>query len=291
VNVHVNRLGFLDDEPIEGETRILFLGDSVVESAGFPRAETFVELTEARLGGRIEIVNAAVGDSGLSEAYDVLVDSGLGQDPALVVLGVYLNDSRPPQGFADENILESPFIRALRSNVLLRKSHLANFIAFHIYERGLKEAAGAPMLSRRFGWVEAYHRKAWISDAEDLRKMVGLARWDWGAAWVPEEIEAMAEQIERFRVLLEERKIPFAVVLFPVDVQLRSLVEWEHRWAPQSALKQYLSHSKIPTLDVAEALGKAEGPGVFLDHCHLGPAGQDAAASALVEFFTDQLSL
>ena len=68
--------------------------------------ETYVKQTasalETALGYRVEVINAGVGDTGSQEQIDILEESGLQIQPDIVVLGFYLNDSRPPWGFSGE---------------------------------------------------------------------------------------------------------------------------------------------------------------------------------------------
>ena len=107
IPVRINARGFRGDdvaaEPTRGVPRILMLGDSITWGDYVRDEETYVRQTadvlESALGYRVEVINAGVGDTGSQEQIDILEESGLQIHPDIVVLGFYLNDSRPPVGF------------------------------------------------------------------------------------------------------------------------------------------------------------------------------------------------
>lgn len=296
VEYRVNARGFLDDPLADpkpaGEKRILFLGDSIVMAGRIHRKDTFVEKAEVLLSGGaspVEVINAGVGDAGLEESLAVLKREGFGVRPDLVVLGVYLNDSRPPEGFRDENLYEHPVVRTLRTNALLRRSYLANYLVFKAYHLFVARHAAKPSISRRLDWVAEYKSGAWVTDAESLKRMVSQARWDWGAAWVRSEMAGLIEGIEAHRKLCAERDVPFAVVLFPVKMQLLSRADWDGLRRPQKALRHYLSEAKVPHLDMLEVLYGRDIAPLYYDQCHFNPAGHVVAAEALAPFLREAL--
>ena len=297
VEYRVNARGFLDDELPEvkpaGERRVLVLGDSVVMAGKIHRKDTFVERLEPALSGAlgapVEAINAGIGDTGLSSAHRVLVEQGFAAKPDLVLLGVYLNDSRPPLGFADEQLLEHPMMRALRTWPLLRRSYLANFTVFKLYQLGVARRGRRASVSQRFAWVDEYRARRWLEDPEALERLVRLARYDWGAAWAPEEMESLLSWIEKIRQACAARKVRFAVMLFPVDVQLAGRAGWKGIGRPQQALRFFLERSGVPFLDFRDPFKGKNVAKLYYDHCHLTPDGHAEAAKALRPFLASLL--
>lgn len=297
VEYKVNARGFLDDElpatKRPGERRVLVLGDSVVMAGKIHRKDSFVERLEPALsralGAPVEAINAGVGDAGLSSAHRVLVEQGFAAEPDLILLGVYLNDSRPPLGFADERLLEHPLLRALRTWPLLRRSRLARFVVFKLYQLGVARRGRQPSVSQRFAWVEEYRARRWLEDPAALERLVRLARYDWGAAWAPEEMESLLSWIEKIHRACAARKLRFAVMLFPVDAQLAGRAAWNGIGRPQQALRYFLEQNGVPYLDLRDAFKGKDIAKLYYDHCHLTPAGHDEAAKALRPFLVSLL--
>ena len=182
IEMQVNSRGFRDRElspqKSPDEFRALVLGDSITWGDYLPAEAVYVERAEQLLnpasdGRRVELINAGVGDVGIREELFILEESGLATEPDLVVLGFYLNDSRPPWGFAGE---------LGRPGWLRRHSAFADHV-FRAYQlqRWFKEEG-----EHRSAWIPAMGEVPWRENCQAFERLAGMARFDWGAAWQPE---------------------------------------------------------------------------------------------------------
>jgi lysophospholipase L1-like esterase len=285
VEYRVSPQGFLN-EPLASpkpadEKRILFLGDSLVMAGHIHRQDTFVELLESKLAQqKVEVINAGIGDIGLTQIYEELTGKGIAAEPDAVILGVFLNDSRPPQGFRDELIYNHPWMKRLKSSPL-KHSYLANFVVARLYKAAIARKATSKTQTKRFAWTRVYNEHAWMRDANKTRELVMLARYDWGAAWIKKEMELILAQIEKHRAFCAKRGLPFGVVLFPVNVQMIA-PQVPALWAPQTAMKRWLTENNVPFVDLAAEMRGHNVAPLYYDHCHLTPRGHALAAEAFL---------
>jgi lysophospholipase L1-like esterase len=281
VPMRINRHGFRDRELVvpkpEGEVRILVLGDSITWGDYLPAEEVYVERLEARLRAqgvdRVEVVNAGVGDMGLRGEVDLLLDRGLVVEPDVVVVGFYLNDSRPPWGFPAE--------RGGRG-WLRRHSMLANRIYdWALLRRWLQERGEG-----RLGWVTAASRLDWQHDPDQFLELARLAHYDWGAAWQPESWVEVDAQLSRLEQLGDTHHFRVVLVALPVAFQVQaSFVED----TPQRELAGLAKSRGFEFVDLLPALRKHSDERLFFDHCHPTPRGNDLIAQALESYLAPTL--
>src|SRR4029450_996319 len=163
-------------------------GDSITWGDYVRDEETYVRQAarslEAALGYRVEAINAGVGDTGSQEQIDILEESGLRVKPDIVVLGFYLNDSRPPWGFPAE--LEG-------RNWVRRHSLFVDKVYEKLTLRRWLRQQGAD----RFAWVDAQYRLDWKHDRAAFLELAHLAQYDWGAACVEDSWTAIDRELTR----------------------------------------------------------------------------------------------
>ena len=281
VPMRINTHGFRDRELVvpkpEGEFRILVLGDSITWGDYLPAEEVYVERLEARLRAqgvdRVEVVNAGVGDMGLRGEVDLLLDRGLVVEPDMVVVGFYLNDSRPPWGFPAE--------RGHRG-WLRRHSMLANRLYdWALLRRWLQERGEG-----RLAWVTAASQLDWKHDPGQFLELAELAQYDWGAAWRAESWIEIDAQLARLEQLGDRHGFRVVLVALPVAFQVQaSFVED----TPQRELAALAKSRGFEFIDLLPTLRKHADERLFFDHCHPTPRGNDVIAQALQSFLAPTL--
>lgn len=274
VDMQINSLGFRARElsPQKGpeEFRVLVLGDSITWGDYLPAEEVYVERAERLLnpspdGRRVELINAGVGDIGIREEMDILDETGLATRPDLVVVGFYLNDSRPPWGFAGE---------LGHRGWLRRHSALADELyRSRRLQRWLKDQ-GDP----RWGWVFAMDNIPWRTSPAALERLAWLGRYDWGAAWQPESWARVDPELARLRKLAERHNFRVLILTFPVRFQVEAdFVDGR----PQMAVAERARANGFGFLDVLPLLRSHRNEAIYFDHCHPKPAANAWIGEAL----------
>lgn len=276
VLMQINSLGYRGPEIVQPKPparfRILALGDSITMGEGVQEEETFVRRLEADLRSdrpEVEVVNGGVGDTGTKEQVDGFRERGRLLDPDVIVVGFYLNDSRPPWGFAGELGARGWLRRHSRLVDLLYKNLL--FWRW-IHEQG----------QERFAWVGLRNTVDWQGDPGAFSMLVSAAKFDWGSAWDPASWSTLYQQFSELKTLAEGRKIVF--VVFPVMYQVYSQ---HYDAAPQifaRNLAARLGFSYLDLLPLLRAHANEAGDRLFYDDCHPTPAGHELIARDLADF-------
>lgn len=276
IEMQVNSRGFRDREltahKTPNEFRALVLGDSITWGDYLPAEAVYVECAEQLLnsssdGRRVELINAGVGDVGIREEMSILEESGLATEPDLVVLGFYLNDSRPPWGFAGE---------LGRPGWLRRHSAFAD----HVYrayqlQRWFKEEG-----EHRSAWIPATGEVPWRENCEAFERLARLARFDWGAAWQPESWTSVSQELTRLRRHADRRGFRVLVVAFPVRFQVEANFVNDR---PQRALEELARANGFGYLDLLPLLRSHRGETIYFDHCHPVAAANAWIGEALAQ--------
>lgn len=260
VVLRTNALGFRGGPvamPKADRFRVLVLGDSITWANYLPEDETYVARIAAYLpatvdGRRVETVNAGMSDTGIREQLDLLEERGLAVEPDVVLLGFYLNDSRPPFGFPAE--LGAPgWLRrhSVLADWIHRRLRLQRFIA----ERGIP----------RHYWKMAARTDRWSRDRAHFLAMAKLAMCDWGAAWEPDSWAVVAGQLARLRRLSQEHGFAVGVVCMPVAFQV--VLDFVED-APQRRLAAIAGDLGFPLLDMLPVYRRYRHRDLFFDHCH-----------------------
>lgn len=261
IEMQVNSRGFRDRElaahKTPNEFRALVLGDSITWGDYLPAEAVYVERAEQLLnpapdGRRVELINAGVGDVGIREEMFILEESGLATEPDLVVLGFYLNDSRPPWGFAGE---------LGRPGWLRRHSAFADHVhrAYQL-QRWFKEEG-----EHRSAWIPAMGEVPWRENCEAFERLARMARFDWGAAWQPESWTSVSQELTRLRRHADRRGFRVLVVAFPVRFQVEANFVDDR---PQRTLEELARANGFGFLDLLPLLRSHRGETIYFDHCH-----------------------
>ena len=282
IPVRTNSRGFRGDdvaaEPTPGVPRILMLGDSITWGDFVHDDETYVRQTaralETVLGSRVEVINAGVGDTGSEEQIDILEEQGLQVKPDIVVLGFYLNDSRPPWGFAGEQ-LGGNWLR--RHSLLVDKVH-EKVALWRWFQRQGPE---------RFDWIEAQYRLDWKNDRAAFLELAQLARYDWGAAWDDESWQKVDHELTRLADHARRNGFRVATLTFPVRFQVDAAFRED---SPQQTFAALAGKHGFANLDLLPLFRAHAGQGIFFDWCHPTPPMNEVIGSAVADFLRNDVT-
>jgi lysophospholipase L1-like esterase len=281
IPVHINSLGFRGDdvaaEPTRGVPRILILGDSITWGDYVRDEETYVRQTasvlENTLGYRVEVINGGVGDTGSQEQIDILEDSGLQIHPDIVVLGFYLNDSRPPWGFSGE-LSDRNWVR--RHSLMVDKAYEKFALWRWVQQQG----------AERFAWIDAQHRLDWKSKHAAFLELARLAQYDWGAAWVEDSWKTVDHELTRLEHHARRNGFRVLTLTFPVRFQVDAVTREDSPQKTFAALAQKHGFSNLDLLPLYRAHARED---IFFDWCHPTPAMNRTIGAAVADFLRDDV--
>jgi lysophospholipase L1-like esterase len=292
VPIRINNLGMRGTDTTAakppGVFRILGVGDSITFGYGVEYEKTFLQVLERRLnsesGGKVryEVLNAGVPATGL-DYYTHLIEGSAPQlQPDLILVCMALNDIDPALGPEPvEPNAQKSFLRSV-NQFFLSHSYLYNAlyvpgksILFQLNILKLKDNEGFGFLAIESSSPEQEHARAMMS--------LYLAR------------------MERYA---QAHKVPLAVVLFPVEVQLsdaarRTYEEKLHvtfgpeaqQGQPQKWVAEAGKQIGFPVLDLLPALRTLPPDQAFLrnrsisvDPVHPSEVGDRVVGEAIAEF-------
>lgn len=276
VPVSINSAGFRGPEIPESkqpnERRLFFLGDSVMVADYLVDEATIPRIIEKRLsflnpGQTIRAINGSIGNIGTEEEVNILEDAADIVQPDIVILGYYLNDSRPPWGFSGE-IGDRGWLR--------RRSLIAETIYQQLEQRRWIAKQGID----RFAWIAQSLRLDWRTDPKDFQILADHARYDWGAAWQMDSWVETERQLRRLKQIAAKHQSRVLVIAFPVSYQVEaSFVED----TPQQKLKAIAGSLGFEFLDMLPILREGSEKKLFYDHCHPTRAGNEVIAEAVLD--------
>ncbi len=291
VLVRTNSLGLRGGEPpprTPGETRILFLGDSIVFSDYVSEEHSLPAKLDTALsaGGRnVTVFNGGVPGASLSDTISRYFGLREALDHDVVLLGLYLNDAQ-----------DSRRTRILRTWPTVPWSRFLSFASETIGLRRARRqlvALGADPNSDEVRAEIGWQGPAPEPTVELCRSQADVDAWvAWAAADFGQGFTRSAwARLEASLQLLEEavrgdgRR--FAIVLFPVRFQATSPYD-ERR--PQEAFAEVCGKLGVPCMDPLPLL-RAEWPRskkpLLFDLCHYTVEGHDLLAPALAAWLTE----
>lgn len=259
--------------------RIVVLGDSITEGPGVDLSRTFVKLLEQSLQAEspdriVEVINAGTGDYGTQQELIWLQKRGLAYEPDLVVLDIYLNDSR---GFSSP-----PALIAKLNNFLIPRS--AFYILYRNVIRGQMAAQAEASPNFRFRFGETWKSRAWITDSVALTQLIQEADQDWGMAWDCQELERIESGLAQIIQLADQHDFGLLLTIFPVDAQVYAQVDTPLDLdRPQQELVAFAHRHDVPVLDLLPILRDLGTDDLFYDQAHLKPETHHIVADALLQ--------
>ena len=283
IRMKINSHGFRDKE-IDvkkkiNEFRIIVLGDSITWGDSLPVDDVYVNRIEKYLNPHeksdIEVINAGVGDIGLKEEIDILVEKGLLLNPDMVIVAFFLNDSRPPWGFPQE-IGHRGWLRrhSVLAETLYRRFKLSEWIK----DKGIT----------RFRWVELYKKNKlnWRNNRQDFLQLAKSAEYDWGAAWKKDSWRIVEPYFERLKSLSEIHHFKVILVAFPVAFQVYANFDENY---PQKILQKIALEQDFYYFDLLPVLRKYRNENLFFDHCHPKKKLNDIIGKEIATFLKENL--
>ncbi len=265
----------------EGTFRILALGDSVTHGPGAGPDEKFVRQMEVKIQEklherRVEVINGGTDDYGTEQELIWLQERGLRFEPDVILLTVYMNDSRPTE--------RTNAITATGFNLLISRS-----AAYYYYIQSARELLLKEETSRddfRFRYKDEFEDENWRKDSANLTKLIQTADSDWGLAWTDEGMAALEENLKAVIRFVEEQDIPILISLTPVAVQVYAETETQLGTRaldyPQLRLKSVLQADEFPVVDLLPVLREQRDATLFIDQAHYTVAGHTIVADVLV---------
>jgi len=277
VTITTNAFGFRDEEMTrekkEGEVRILVLGDSITWGDSLDATDVYVEQAQARLreqypGKSIEVINAGIGDIGLLEELDILKDQGLQLAPDVVVVGFYLNDSRPPWGLPQE-LGRRGFLR--RHSVLAETIYQWLKLKNILIERGI---------DRGYWWFnrESYD---WQHDRTAFLAFADSAKLDWGVAWDERSWASLTGPFDELAKLSRDHGFRVVLLAFPVRYQVDAPFIED---LPQRKLREVAEMHGWSYLDLLPVLRQHQAEDLYFDQAHPNARGNALIGQVLADY-------
>ncbi|MBI3725577.1 SGNH/GDSL hydrolase family protein [bacterium] len=305
--VAINSLGFRDSEDFqekkpEGETRVLFLGDSFLYAARLDERDVLPKQSErllaARTGRRVRAINSGCPAYGTNHEREILEHHGLALSPDLVVLcffvGNDVTDVLTTAGvWADEGHVlhlekreDSRWKRALACSKLYQRIS-ATELYQRLAHRKLAETARVrsgfvPLAQQMYEAVEATRLEQWQRGASDRPPL------DEGWRAIEENLRGIVETSRRARAPLVVLVIPDEI---QVDASLRTrivealkldLADYDLE-QPQRKVAELCRALDVPCVDVLDAFReRARSERVYLElDTHWNARGHELAAGLL----------
>jgi hypothetical protein len=301
VLIETNSLGYRNPE-IGKKTgpRFLFLGDSITFADYLNEEETFVRRVEskARNAGRSwETINAGVGAISLKNELAILVESGLGLEPDVVVLCFYLNDFQWSKGVTVLTLplwMENSWFLYHASQII--NAWLGNKDAL---QENYKNTLDLDSWQDQFRQQHALGDGFFNESREAFYKMVHDSFRDYGGAWSPGAWEHMKPLFREFKRLADNNNFQLVVVGFPIYQQVYSPFNEDY---PQQQLETIMNNLGVPFLDLLpplrEKAKRISGDNtyqsnvfhsdLFFDQCHHTEQGSEFVAEQIYQFLLTQ---
>lgn len=252
--------------------RLMFLGDSVTFGFAVRMNESFVGVASERLAARAEdpaweVLDAGVKGYDPAQEYLLLSDRCDDLRPDAIVLQFCFNDvTRQFEAGRTDNFNRHNELRSIR-----RDPNPSAFVRL-AFDWGRKRAFGEN-LQAAAEHLEHVEMSTLLEqpESEDIR-----ALWD-----------RMLGNADRIAAFCNEKEIPLAVLIFPVDIQMFDPAASLH---PQQRLRAFAEKHGLPHLDILQVLeshmprGPEAAKELFIDTTHPTIRGHAIIGAAVVEF-------
>ncbi|MBI4040679.1 MAG: SGNH/GDSL hydrolase family protein [Deltaproteobacteria bacterium] len=257
--------------------KIICLGDSITEGPDASNDQTYPNLLENLLNTesknkKFEVYNAGISDYGIAQEYLLLERRLLKHKPDIVILGYYLNDGKT--FFHPKNTFLT-----LSSNRILKNSALYHALE-KVTMKYMIKIQYKYWEKNRFMWKDLYSKKTWVSDKNDVDRLIHMAFRDWGIAWQKSGKKEVFDKLNRLVLLSQKHNFKLMIICFPVEMQIYAagsntldLLE------PQKEIEKFCKDHGIIYLDPRPTLKKYKSEALFFDHCHYTHLGLNVIAN------------
>jgi len=273
----LNSAGFRDREFVRaksGRKRILMVGDSFLMGLNVPPHQVLPVRLQERIGDGFEVYNMGVLGYGPDQALVRLLDEGLDLDPDIVVLGLF-----PANDFADlyENQLFTVDANGRLAphpdnpvQTVLRTPRLAMLARRALTGEFFREGEQDEIVERLFG--DGYDLLRDVDSPESLQK-----------------IAIMRAVLREFQGALEQRGIPFWVLVIPSYENIQNDANFRRKGIPR---EEYFRNEElvmglcgelgIRCIDLSAAFRQHRLAGLYSNFDrHMSPTGLELSARVL----------
>jgi len=190
----------------------------------------------------------------------------------MIVVGFYLNDSRPPHGFPIDidyrNFWrrQSVLIETIYRELVFRKWVKENNVNYRDWSR--------------------IGNKNWRQDPGQFKEMIQATQYDWGAAWTKESWISVEKQLERLVLLSKKHNFKVVIVCFPVSYQVYA--DYSENY-PQTMLKNIADKLKLEYIDLLPVLRDFRQHKLYYDHAHPTVFANDLIGKEIAEEIKNKL--
>ena len=205
VSFETNALG-LRGPAIKNDTtmRILGLGDSFAMGFGVEYEETYLSVLHRLIeqyGFKVEMINAGVVGYNLYNSYHYLTDDGIGFDPDVVILQIWVGDDLPGGSSASYPLPIQETSLILQIKTLARHSYLSMFI---------RDRFRSNRAIRR--WLMEHNML--VQFRADRLLHAGIED-----EWSP-YLTGLASLLNKYQVFCNQHDIRFIILLVPIKEQV-----------------------------------------------------------------------
>lgn len=235
--------------------RILVLGDSVAFGVIVQDRDTFPKQLEDLLGGTYEVINGAASGYDLWDYEGYLKQEGLGFEPDLVVVGVYVNDNTRVSQFHAP--AESG--KGARLREMLRESKLVKTLMYAVGSRFNKHSPFA--FTKGLNDAQRKVIASFFPGDDESARAIEKFLADYKYALEPMVLEYLPvmlnseawkktlEPMQGIAKLCKDKKIPVLAVVFPAQFEVYPGYRWPQ---PHEQIAGLLKEAAIPSLDLSE---------------------------------------
>ncbi|MEW6221347.1 MAG: hypothetical protein AB1634_17680 [Thermodesulfobacteriota bacterium] len=292
MHIVYNSNGFWDDErgrdKAPGVKRVLFLGDSFTMGYAVQREERYTDLVAGMLPEGVEVINLGMWGYSADQQYLVLERIGIGFNPDVIVLAVFLNDFFETNLYAVGNGYLKPKFKANRDldiepeNLPLPdnhgESHLWNQVVTRYYLMRNRIFLGAGFL--RAGWIGAlvdtsYADKGYyalcLALIDKMREVAAARGAEFHLVYIPYRSFVIQEPASTLGKLTRD------LTVAPEHVDL---------FLPQKMLLGYCRAAEVSFLDLTPVFDEYKNKAslFFRNDLHWNSAGHRVAAAAIYDF-------
>ncbi|MBW2493136.1 MAG: hypothetical protein JRE43_00150 [Deltaproteobacteria bacterium] len=155
----------------------------------------------------------------------------------------------------------------------------------YVYEgTGLRDEGAVERARDEFLATNPGAKGDWRTNEEAFNALIAEHMGRWGYAWSDEFWTIITPLLELMKRVGSEEGFRLAVILFPVDYQVKSELLVNQ---PQQNFARIMTELGIPHLDLLPLLRnqyQRDGVNLFYDHCHYRPEGNEFLARPVADF-------
>ncbi len=129
-----------------------------------------------------------------------------------------------------------------------------------------------------------------MDNPNEFRQLVKEAQFDWGAAWNVSLETNVFPALMEIRDQYARKGVKIAVVLFPVNLQVYTMLTGPFVDYPQRQMLKFATIADIPFFDLLPNLKRHKNLRPYADPAHLNRVGNRITADTIYPFLKAQLN-